>query len=275
MNQNELYHYGVLGMKWGVRRYQNKNGKLTNAGKKRYNDPKQNLESDKEDGLKGFHLTDKQKKYIKIGATAAATALVAYGGYKLYKSGKLDGLIKKGNEAVKGLDVDKTTGLKLSKDKNPTILKAIKDCNPTKSRTNCRACAINTVLKLMGYDTEALDIPGGSFAQAIEKCFKNAKIVPMTEPSKEKITRQLLRRYKEGDFGAIQSTFRIKGKEQAHAYNWKIENRQAKFFCGQKELDDFSEYLNLISKAKEAQFVRLNDLEIDPLGIKEFVKNRK
>lgn len=32
--QNELTHYGVLGMRWGVRRYQNKDGTLTNAGKK-------------------------------------------------------------------------------------------------------------------------------------------------------------------------------------------------------------------------------------------------
>lgn len=31
-----LVHYGVKGMKWGVRRYQNKDGTLTNAGKKRY-----------------------------------------------------------------------------------------------------------------------------------------------------------------------------------------------------------------------------------------------
>lgn len=33
---NELFHHGVLGMKWGVRKYQNKDGSLTNAGKKRY-----------------------------------------------------------------------------------------------------------------------------------------------------------------------------------------------------------------------------------------------
>ena len=34
--QDELYHHGVKGMKWGVRRYQNSDGSLTSAGKKRY-----------------------------------------------------------------------------------------------------------------------------------------------------------------------------------------------------------------------------------------------
>ena len=33
---NELYHHGILGQKWGVRRYQNKDGSLTEEGKKRY-----------------------------------------------------------------------------------------------------------------------------------------------------------------------------------------------------------------------------------------------
>ena len=32
----ELYHHGIKGQRWGVRRYQNSDGSLTAAGKKRY-----------------------------------------------------------------------------------------------------------------------------------------------------------------------------------------------------------------------------------------------
>ena len=35
MTSTELMHYGVKGMKWGVRRYQNKDGTLTKQGKER------------------------------------------------------------------------------------------------------------------------------------------------------------------------------------------------------------------------------------------------
>lgn len=35
MTSNELYHHGIKGMKWGIRRYQNKDGTLTEAGRKK------------------------------------------------------------------------------------------------------------------------------------------------------------------------------------------------------------------------------------------------
>lgn len=47
MNNNELQHWGIKGMKWGVRRYQNKDGSLTPAGKKRYDSEVNELSEDK------------------------------------------------------------------------------------------------------------------------------------------------------------------------------------------------------------------------------------
>lgn len=53
----ELYHWGIKGMKWGIRRFQNKDGSLTPAGRKRY--------SDGSDGTSGQSKTANKPKSVK------------------------------------------------------------------------------------------------------------------------------------------------------------------------------------------------------------------
>lgn len=66
-NNGELYHYGIKGMKWGVRRFQNKDGTLTEAGKRRIKSDgtfKSNKELRKEIQTERYNLRNKyDKKY--------------------------------------------------------------------------------------------------------------------------------------------------------------------------------------------------------------------
>lgn len=74
---NELYHYGIPGMKWGIRRYQNEDGTYTTAGKKRLaQQSKSSEELQKE-------ITERKTKATEAGQVSAALALMGIGGLGL------------------------------------------------------------------------------------------------------------------------------------------------------------------------------------------------
>lgn len=94
MQQNELYHFGIKGQRWGVRRFQKKDGTLTSAGKDRYSDtdqaPKksrhrQNLEANyRAKGMTKAEAEAAADKRIKIEKVIAITAGVTVAGCAAY-----------------------------------------------------------------------------------------------------------------------------------------------------------------------------------------------
>ena len=69
--QGELYHHGIKGQKWGVRRFQNKDGSLTPAGERRYDD------SDGVKRNKSIHRIKMEDKFIKRGLSKNEAELKA------------------------------------------------------------------------------------------------------------------------------------------------------------------------------------------------------
>ena len=73
MENPELKHWGIKGMKWGIRRYQNKDGSLTRAGKKRQAD---NLEKARQaKKAKQDEIREREEKRSKLLKSTDASEL--------------------------------------------------------------------------------------------------------------------------------------------------------------------------------------------------------
>lgn len=108
MDTNYLQHYGILGMKWGVRRYQNRDGSLTQRGKSR------RKSSTSEPAHEDYAKAHSKKNVRTMSDAELRARLNRLQMEKNYQSMIGDGSVSKGKSVVNGLLKAATTAAAVS-----------------------------------------------------------------------------------------------------------------------------------------------------------------
>ena len=94
---NSLYHFGIKGQRWGIRRYQNPDGSLTPEGKKRYLNPDGSLNERGRKELGRQYLKDRKYAGRVAGGALGTAAAAAFA--KEYGWAKYTGMAEKEKNA--------------------------------------------------------------------------------------------------------------------------------------------------------------------------------
>lgn len=280
----ELYHHGVKGMRWGVRRWQNKDGSLTSAGKAR----RKNWTGGETYGRDLKRYTSMDLEYAK--ATALSVALLpamlfipGLAHLSLAKSlmdfrkNHLDGrtdYTKKEGDYEKLSDLKKKTS-----PSDPEI--DVKQTNPRIGNqkgkvNNCTLCTAAMELRNRGYDVIARSKGSGNIEDIYSKWFKGAKVENVDVPRNSRESRKSWanRSYskfcdeleKQGPGASGYVGLRWDRMGSGHAMWYKVGNDgEVVFYDGQtgKYGVNTDKYFAMADPSRRS-YCRLDNCELDP-----------
>lgn len=261
-----LIHHGILGMKWGIRRYQNKDGSLTKAGRERYQIGNGQLPVKRNLIYNLFHA--KEAKMTK----------------EYYKN-IIDGVnynprqnsISELNKKDSGVSND--------------ILEDMKTVNKTGElgyTQNCVHCVCALEMRQRGYDVDAMPKKDGTMSEQYDKFFKNVqKRVSYTPEPMEYWKKENFEKWTRDGYNKISSdiskegpnargyvSFVYNGWMTGHTVMWATDkNGKVTYYDGQSgSTEDPKRAMSLSTQYYE--YARLDNLEVNDL-ITSVVKNRR
>ncbi len=208
VKRRELYHHGICGQKWGKR-----------------NGPPYPLTKHSAAERKAAIDKSKRKRYNKDKSIERGRYFV----------GSILG--KLGDKPISELDNNLNGNFKMLP-KPESVNEVLRNTNPTNSHNNCYNCVVAAAARLCGLDVtakEALSNVQGISFDEICRVFRldpddPKDVARLFEPSVERITKNIERRYNEGDIGAIGFAWNDNYKRQSgatvdgHTLNWVISD---------------------------------------------------